>query len=281
MAPKKGQKQKKLAVSYQYALRDLQGLPDMVKAQVEAGLDEDEAVSNHYKSWCDKIPLIDHELSDTQVASLLGASNKAPWSPEQKLDLGKRISSLKGAAAEAKHDKPIQRRLNQKCHNFENYLDQDRMINIRSAGISKIARAHQMADVAASIGMINPDEASLYRMGSILYWGEDNYDATQDDVFLWMDRIQTYIKTKRVNKSLPYIYEFPASAIDLPEETKLHAYPRGLPVDVDIPELSSILGGAKMRGRPANKGESWIHSVPLKYRKIVQNAVACSDASEA
>ena len=64
-----------------------------------------------------------------------------------------------------------------------------------------------------------------------------------------MDRIQTIIKTQRKDKAMPYIESYPHAADTLPDQIKSHAYPNGLPVVVEIPELTSILGDSKMRGR--------------------------------
>jgi len=77
-----------------------------------------------------------------------------------------------------------------------------------------------------------------------------------------MDKLQIMIKTQPENEELEYIVDFPATAEDLPAKHK-KALGAPLPIGVDIPELDSILGGSKMRGRPKNnaKDPPWMTTI--------------------
>jgi hypothetical protein len=59
------------------------------------------------------------------------------------------------------------------------------------------ARQHILAEIAASVNIINPDQPTLYRMVSILAHCEKNYAMSQKEVFNFMDRIKYIIKAKK------------------------------------------------------------------------------------
>ena len=69
------------------------------------------------------------------------------------------------------------------------------------------------------------------------------------------------VKQQPENRDLDYLISFPVTAADLPNA---HQACLGLPlpVDVEIPELDTILGGTKMRGRkPKTCDPPWIASI--------------------
>ena len=129
--------------------------------------------------------------------------------------------------------------------------------DVKSKEVSLVSSAYNIARVAISINLINPDQPTLFRMVSILAYGEGNYDFSQDDVFKYMDKAQNFVKDGRSDKDLPYLEQYPASAKDLPQGLKA-AYGDTMPVDVEIPDLESILAGMKQRGRRKSATPVWL-----------------------
>jgi flagellar biosynthesis GTPase FlhF len=70
---------------------------------------------------------------------------------------------------------------------------------------------------------------------------------------------------------MPYIKDYPASAANLPDKLKAHAY-NDVPVDFNIPALDTILSDKKMRGR--GKDMAWLSAVPEEYRAMVVGQVS-------
>ena len=89
----------------------------------------------------------------------------------------------------------------------------------------------------------------------------------QDDVHKLIDKIQGFIKNQ---SEFMYIEHYPCSAQGLPKSIQDLAYGSGdLPVEVDISELSMILGDAKMRGRKKDSAPDWLQHVPDAYKGMV------------
>ena len=55
--------------------------------------------------------------------------------------------------------------------------------DVKSKEVSLVSSAYNIARAAISINLINPDQPTLFRMVSILAYGEGNDDFSQDDVF--------------------------------------------------------------------------------------------------
>ena len=167
--------------------------------------------------------------------------------------------------------------------NLINFITEDKWIILKNlVKTNTPARQHILAEIAASVNIINPDQPTLYRMVSILAHCEKNYAMSQKEVFNFMDRIKYIIKAKKKDKALPYVEAYPHAADNLPDQIKNHAYPEGLPVVVDIPELTNILGDSKMRGRqdiPADM--AWLNEVPPHLKATVLDSVRKQGLAEA
>ena len=133
-----------------------------------------------------------------------------------------------------------------------------------------------------AIGVSNPDENLLFRLTQIIALCEENYEFSQELVWQCMDDLQTYIKSAPRPNDLPYVEHYPATADALQSELQKHAYGKGpLPVSVDLPELASVLGSAKKRGRDNPKGKTakmpkWMNAIPEQHRLAVMNAFKAS-----
>ena len=89
----------------------------------------------------------------------------------------------------------------------------------------------------------------------------------QDEVHKLMDKIQGFIKNQSRVADFPYIEHYPCSAEGLPKSIQDRAYGSGdLPVEVDISELSMILGNAKMQGRKKDSAPDWLQHVPDAFK---------------
>jgi hypothetical protein len=225
-------------------------------------------------------------LSDKGKTVITQAINAGPWSASQVKDLASIL--LHGKNASAKSSKAANRRNNQKCVHFENFIPMSVIIKLRdSVKYSQLSRASILAATARSIGIELPDLPTLFRMVAIIAYLEGNCDYKQDEVFKLMNSVQRFIKSVPRDNSLPFIEHYPVEVSGLPEPLRKHAYtPDDLPVVVDWPELSTVLGSNKMKGGKddQNKGSklpAWLEHVPKEHKDAVLNAVkspskACS-----
>ena len=108
-------------------------------------------------------------------------------------------------------------------------------------------------------------------MVSILAYAEQNWDMSQDDVHKLMDQIKDFIKKRSIHPKCPYIEKYPETADELPDNMRAICYADGeLPPMLDIPDLSVILRGSKMRGRRQNVKEPvWLAGVPAQYKQMI------------
>jgi hypothetical protein len=170
------------------------------------------------------------------------------------------------------HDPTTKRkRANQKCIFFENFVPEEVWVKLKDTKqYSHLTRACLVAGVAHSIGIECPDQPTLYRMVSVLAYCEKNCDMNQDEVHKLMDKIQGFIKNQSRVAEFPYIENYPCSAQGLPKSIQDRAYgSENLPVEVDISELSMVLGDAKMRGRKKDSAPDWLQHVPDAYKGMV------------
>ena len=87
-------------------------------------------------------------------------------------------------------------------------------------------------------------------MVQIIGYTSNTFDMNQKRVLHLMDTIQEFIKGYKHESDTPYIEVFPEVASELPRCFQERAYTDGvLPPRVDIPELGSVLGKNRMRGR--------------------------------
>ena len=142
---------------------------------------------------------------------------------------------------------------------------------------SQFARAHAIAKQACFIGIENPSQPTLFRMVSLVAWGESNFEMSQAEVFNLMDKIQSLIKGFRKPDGLSYLETYPVSASQLTPAMQALCYPDSkLPIDITIPDLDTILMDKKQRGRgklDSFEDESWLQSIPEKYKMCVLAAM--------
>ena len=255
---------------------ELADIPALLDAQTAAGLDRDEVIESLFRSWTARFS--NRRLSDKGKTIITQALNDGPWSPNQVKDLASIL--LHGKSSAAKSGSAANRRPNQKCMHFENFIPMTVIIKLRDPlKYSQPSRASMLAATARSIGIELADLPTLFRMTAILAYLEGKYDYNQQDVFDIMDSIQGFIKSVPRDNSLPFIEHYPVEVSGLPEPIRKHAYtPDAMPVVVDWPELSTVLGSNKMKGgkddqSKGSKAPAWLEHVPTDLKSTVLNAV--------
>ena len=263
--------------SPEHLASELADIPALLDAQAAAGLDRDEVIESLCRSWTARFSNLGR-LSDKGKTIITKALNDGPWSASQVKDLASIL--LHGKSSAAKSGKAANRRPNQKCMHFENFIPMTVIIKLRDTlKYSQPSRASMMAATARSIGIELADLPTLFRMTAILAYLEGKYDYNQQDVFDIMDSIQGFIKSVPRDNSLPFIEHYPVEVSGLPEPIRKHAYtPDAMPVVVDWPELSTVLGSNKMKGgkddqSKGSKAPAWLEHVPTDLKSTVLNAV--------
>jgi hypothetical protein len=255
---------------------ELADIPGLLDAQTAAGLDREEVIESLYRSWTARLSNLG-KFSDKGKTVITQAISAGPWSESQVKDLASII--LHGKKSPSNSSKASNRRSNQKCLHFENFIPMSTIIKLRdSSKYSQLSRASMLAATARSIGIELPDLPTLFRMTAIIAYLEGNYDYSQKDVFKVMNAVQNFIKSVSRHDSLPFIEFYPVEVSGLPEPIRTHAYTQDdLPVVVDWPELSTVLGSNKMKGgKDENKGSklpAWLEHVPPEHKGAVLNAV--------
>ena len=238
------------------AASELADVSTLVQSQVDAGMCRDEVVEALCYSWAPRLAGLS-QCSQSDKARLTSALTAGPWSEAQRKELARAI--LLGS-----HDSTTKRtRANQKCTYFKNFVPEEVWVKLKDTKQhSHLTRASLVAGVAHSIGIECPDQPTLSRMVSVVAYCEKNYDMNQDDVHKLMDKIQGFIKNQSRVAEFMYIEHYPCSAQGLPKIIQARAYGSGdLLVEVDISELSMILGDAKMRGRKKDSAPDWLQHV--------------------
>lgn len=255
---------------------DLQDVPELVEAQVAAGLDRDDVFMQLFNAWADRLAKHTKMAPKGKIA-VTQAINSGPWTASQKKDL----AGVLHFTASSKTNSA--RRPCQKVKHPENFIRTSVTAKLRS----KLGRASKLSLLATemrNIGIENADEPLLFRLVQILAWAEDDWGMTQDDILQYMDNLQSYIKAVPRNKELEYIEHYPASAELLTPKFQAIAFPdKNIPVPVDLPELDNILAGNKMRGRKASKNHpsipKWLEHVPEEHKSSVMLALKKSSSS--
>ena len=251
---------------------DLADVSELLSAQVDAGLDRDEVLHSLYNSWA-------HRLSSaTRIAPkgktlVTQAIQSGPWNPNQKKDLASILLSSPDTGSTA-----AGRRAMQKLGFPENFIKLDTMVKLRDSKFSRASRMSLLAAEVRAIGIENADEKSLFQLVKLLAYCERNFDFSQELVWQCMTDLQNFIKSVPRVKGLPYLEHYPASADLLPSAIKDNAYPDGvLPVTVDMAEMATVLGSAKMRGRlhciTSDKAPKWLRNIPEEHRSAVMAAI--------
>lgn len=267
-----------MASSPEELVADLNDVPELIHAQVNAGIDRDEIFSALFNSWVDR--LRKHtKMSPKGKIMVTKAINEGPWAQSQKRDLASVLTDVSASTKASAF-----RRASQKIKHPENFIRTTIMAKLRST-IGRASRMSMLATEMRNIGVENADQPLLFRLVGLLAYTESNFEFSQADVFKCMDDIQSYIKAVPRRKDLTYIEHYPASAELLPPDIQQHAFPDGvLPVVVDLPELDTVLGSAKMRGRSTSKRPGkipkWMENVPAEHRDAVMAALKVSPGSQ-
>ena len=253
---------------------ELSGAKKLLAAQMKAGLDKDAILTGLFASTRARIESMS-ELSRQQITELTEMSNDGPWSDEQRKELANVMCNL-CVSNTVKY-----RRSNQSCAFFENFVPQEKWREVKNTKNSLLVRAQVLAKVAASIGLINPTEPTLFRMVAILAYCDNDPDMSQTTVFDFMEKIKVFIKSVKIPKDFPYIVEYPAAASQLPSDLLNRAFPveEDIPVEVVIPDLDTILAGKTQRGRAAEP--AWLQHVPEEFRPMVAAQIMKSSGARA
>ena len=253
--------------------RELKDVTDLIAAQVSAGMCRDDVMQTVFNSWASRLGSC-AKFTPKAKTLLTEAVHNGPWNADQRKDLARVI--LGGAGSDKKASN---RRPNQQAHKFENLIRMETMAKLRSPGsYSRTSRMSILAAEARLLGIECPDQPTLYRMVSILAWGEGS-EFSQTNVHDCMDSIQTFIKAVPRNKDIEYIQFYAATSELIPDAIKKVAWPNGnLPPELTLPELDTILGLSKMRGRPSpgtkkQKAPAWLDEVPEDRRDAVLAAL--------
>ena len=261
--------------------RELKDVNDLIAAQVSAGMCRDDVMQTVFNSWASRLGSC-AKFTPKAKTLLTEAVQNGPWDADQMKDLARIILGGSGPGKKTNNRRP-----NQQAHKFENLIRMDTMAKLRSPrNYSRTSRMSIIAAEARLLGIECPDQPTLYRMVSILAWGEgSDINFSQSDVHVAMDSIQTFIKSVPRNKDIEYMQFYAATSELMPEAIKKAAWPDGnLPAELNIPELDTILGLAKMRGRPSagtkkQKVPEWLAEVPEDRRDAVLAALHCQSSS--
>ena len=101
-------------------LQDLDGLDELVAAQVAADVPRADVIDALCRSLLDRLSKHSTKLGNDVSAQLSRAINDAPFDSEQKQQLARAVLSI----GEPKGKKKAKARANQKCHNLENFISE-------------------------------------------------------------------------------------------------------------------------------------------------------------
>ncbi len=258
-------------------VQDLAGISNLMEAQEKAGLHKDEVLQSLFRTWSARLMNQPLKLSVLERQQLTAAITACPWSAEQCKSLAEIVltsGSKKHAANNIK--------TTQKCYNFENFIPTDTVLKLKArtftkvkandddfvmqevAKFSVVSRLSFIAAAARQVGIVNPDECTLFKMVGILCVHDPNMQGsmTQDAVFEYMNTVQTLIKTPHAGgPKLEFIETYPPTAELLPTKIREAAFPDGvIPPEVVMPELKTVLANFKMRGGRKSMKE------PIKHR---------------
>ena len=225
----------------------LQRVASVVDAQVTAGIPRDLAIDNLFISFRSQVSSLNIRHASDDLHTVIMAANAGPWTADQKRELAQLVVSASTSDANTR----IQtRRKNQKCLNWENYFTDAEWVMARSKQVDN-SLAVLFAHKAQAMGLVSPCEVTLFNMVKLVAflqcWNSESID--QHKVKLMKGTIQSMIKQKTPDPTLPYIEVYPFSADGLPEIIKRAAFKDcSLPTVVNIPELHTVLNGTSPRG---------------------------------
>ena len=242
---------------------ELRRLGELLDEQTAAGLDRGETLDALFEGKKASLAKF-HGASECEKDFLSKAIHEGPWCDRQRAAL---IKVLTGGADKKAPKDAARRRDTQNAPQFENLVHEKLWIDLRNVQkYSPASRCHMLARLAAMLGICLPSPKLLYRMVQILAYAAEEYDLSQEKVFEHMDRIQDFIKGYKQEAGTPFITMYPPIAEELEAVFLERAYRDcDLPVQVNIPELDTVLGKAKMRGR--GKDMAWFKNVPEHLQK--------------
>ena len=241
-------------------ISELQSLKDLVAAQVAVGIEERETLASLFNSW--KLRLASLSLDVASQCEITLAVSSGPWSQEQKKELGRLL-----VCTPSKNSPKGRTAMHTRIH-FENFINEEMWAKIRTTR-SRAFIVNMIALQARLLNLTCPPEPTLYRMTAIVAYAMNNYDMSQQDVFSIMDALQVAIKAKASKPlpvALPHLVEFPSFASLLLDGMKAYVYQGSVLVGVDVPDLDTILGGSRQRGR---KHFEWLKHVPKEYHDLL------------
>ena len=148
--------------------RELATLDGLVSAHVESGLNEDVVIASLYRSWSERINSLS-QLTTQDATDLTIAINSGPWRAHEKLSLSELV--MQHAGPSPRRSPRGNRRQNQSCLTFENFLNMADWAKLRSK-ILRVARIVVVASRAFSLNIELPTEPTLYRFIKVTAYGE-------------------------------------------------------------------------------------------------------------
>jgi hypothetical protein len=269
------------------AITELASVGDLCIAQIDAGLDSAEVHEDMHTVWHSNIGSLKFASQADKHGMIASIKAYGGWPKDHVVSLVKAVMKLPqtftiGGADAANHEStltivgasPLARRINGKKDtrtqtdlNFQNKL---------TTKDWEVARSATRPDVvwgvlslrAWMIGLCNPSEPTLYHMCQLVAHCMSDINANQSKTSNTMAKIKHAIKTRGVRSDVGYLEEYPKSARDLPRGMIAVAYgtPPDMPVDVEIPELHTILGETKMRKQSYGDDGSWMSQIPKKLQ---------------
>lgn len=258
---------------------ELADVGELLASQERAGLGRDDVLESMFRSWCSRLSSSGTKFNPKQKTALTDAISKGPWSSSQRQELARFVllngQKLKASAAN--------RRSNQKLLHIENMTPVDIMVKLKNtAKYSRTSRCSILASLGNLLGLQCPDNPTLYRMTALIAYCEGEYNMSQNEVNDTMNTLQTFLKSQPAQEGVEYIDNYPPTAELLPKVIKQKAFggEDNIPPEQQIPELSTILAGNKMRGgrslTAGKKQPSWMQHVPEEYRKSVAATISAS-----
>ena len=258
------------------AVSELAMVGELCVAQLDAGVPADEVHENMFGTWRANLQSL-ASADGTQKRALMGAINSyTNWPAGFKRDLIKTVANIGVVPTCTDHDTD-RTRVNGKGPktqldlHFHNKLTEADWNSLRTYTTDD-AVIGLISLRAWLVCLVNPSEKTLYHMVAIVARIFNDRHPTQTKTKDLMGRLQRAIKARGKRDGFPYMLEYPKSAAGMPDKIRTSAYQdQTMPVDVDIPELHTILGGTKMR---QHTGMSWLTHVPAKMRPMLTQAMS-------
>ena len=201
-------------------LSELEKACDLITAQLAAGMDEADVKETLARSYEARIAAYP-SLRSEQKAALTVAINEGPWSSEQKRMLATAVLASGTTKKQAARNATRQ---NQQAHRIENLIPMTTMVKVKDVEkYSETSRQSILAAAVKSLGIVNPDETTLFRLVSILAANKPASNMDQRTMWGQMSTIQKFVKAGVATK-LEYIVIYPPTAVLLPAAIQTSCY---------------------------------------------------------